>query len=70
MNYEIRVSGTVPTQMVDLTGAQLRRQGVDTVLRVRLVDQSALIGVINGLQLFGVDLQEVRRADLEVQSSL
>lgn len=62
IDYEIKVTGAVPAQMLDLPDARLTRHGVDTVLRVPLVDQSALIGIINGLHLLGVDLQEVRRA--------
>lgn len=63
IDYEIRVAGEVPPEaLADLHEAQLHRQGVETVLRGPVPDQAALVGIINWLQMLGVELREIRQA--------
>lgn len=63
IDYEIRVAGDVPSEaLADLHDAHLRRQGVETVLRGAVPDQAALVGIVNWLQLMGVELREIRQA--------
>ena len=63
IDYEIRVAGDVPPEaLADLHEAHLHRQGVETVLRGPVPDQAALVGIINWLQMMGVELREVRQA--------
>lgn len=62
IDYEIRVVGDVPADVLaELHDAHLDPQGVETVLRGPVPDQAALVGIINWLQLIGVELREVRR---------
>ena len=62
IDFEIRVAGDVPAQVLaDLQSAQIVRRGVETVLRGPVEDQAALIGIINWLQMLGVELREVRQ---------
>lgn len=62
IDFEIRVAGEVPAQVLDdLTDAQFVRRGVETVLQGPVQDQAALIGIINWLQMLGVELREVRQ---------
>lgn len=62
IDFEIRVAGEVPAQVLaDLTDAHFVRRGVETVLHGPVQDQAALIGIINRLQLLGVELREVRQ---------
>lgn len=62
IEYEIRVAGEVPPQVLaDLREAHLARRGVETVLHGPVVDQAALVGLINRLQMLGVELREVRQ---------
>ena len=63
IDYEIRVAGDVPPEaLADLHDAHLHREGVETVLRGPVPDQAALVGIINWLQMMGVELREVRQA--------
>lgn len=63
IDYEIRVAGDLPDEaLADLRAAHLSPQGVETVLRGPVPDQAALVGIINWLQLMGVELREVRQA--------
>jgi hypothetical protein len=63
IDYEIRVAGDVPPEaLADLREVHLRRQGVETVLRGPVPDQAALVGIINWLQMMGIELREVRQA--------
>lgn len=60
-DYEIRVAGPVsPQVLADLQDAHIVRRGVETVLQGPVKDQAALVGIINWLQLLGVELREVR----------
>ncbi len=62
IEFEIRVAGEVPAQLLaDLTEAQFVRRGVETVLHGPVEDQAALIGIINWLQMVGVELREIRQ---------
>lgn len=62
IDYEIRVLGDVPADVLaELHDARLDPQGVETVLRGPVPDQAALVGIINWLQLIGVELREVRQ---------
>lgn len=63
IDYEIRVAGELPAEaLADLPEARLHRLGVETVLRGPVPDQAALVGIINWLQMMGVELREVRQA--------
>ena len=46
------------------SGLESRRSGDDTVLTGALPDQSALYGVLDQLELLGLDLLELRRLPL------
>lgn len=60
--YEIRVSGLVPPEvLVVIEGVQVVVEPVQTVLRAPVPDQAALHGIINRLQRVGLDLIDVRR---------
>ena len=62
LEYEIRVSGAVPESvLVEIEGAHVVVEPVQTVLRGPVADQAALHGIINRLQRLGLDLIEVRR---------
>jgi len=61
-DFEIRVAGPVPAQVLaDLQDAHIVRRGVETVLQGPVKDQAALVGIINWLQMLGVELREVRQ---------
>ncbi len=61
-DFEIRVTGPVSAQVLaDLQDAHIVRRGVETVLQGPVEDQAALVGIINRLQLLGVELREVRQ---------
>ncbi|ACV81505.1 hypothetical protein [Nakamurella multipartita] len=61
IEFEIRVAGEVPAQVLaDLQDARFVHRGVETVLHGPVEDQAALIGIINWLQMLGVELREVR----------
>ena len=61
-DFEIRVAGPVSEQVLaDLHDAHIVRRGVETVLQGPVKDQAALVGVINWLQMLGVELREVRQ---------
>ena len=63
MEYEIRVAGEVPPEaLAELGEAHLTVQGVETILRGSVVDQAALVGIVNWLQLLGIELREIRQA--------
>ena len=62
LHLEIRVVGVVPAGLLEeLEGVQVVAESVETVLQGSLVDQAALIGMINRLQGLGVELREVRQ---------
>ena len=62
IDFEIRLAGELtPQVLADLRDAHLVRRGAETVLRGPVQDQAALIGIINWLQMLGVELREVRQ---------
>ena len=61
-DFEIRVAGPVSAQVLaDLQDAHIVRRGMETVLQGPVQDQAALVGIINWLQMLGVELREVRQ---------
>jgi len=62
LNYEIRVAGLVPDDVLEeIENVRATIQPVGTILRGTVQDQAALHGVINRLQGLGLELVEVRR---------
>ena len=62
MEFEIRVSGAVPPSVVEeLGGVQIVAQTLETVLQGPVLDQAALVGIINRLQGLGVELRGFRQ---------
>ena len=62
MEFEIRVSGAVPPSVLEeLGGVQMVSQCLETVLQGPVLDQAALIGIINRLQGLGVELRGFRQ---------
>lgn len=69
LHVEIRIIGPVPTEVLEeLDGVKVLAESVETILQGNLVDQSALIGIINRLQGLGVELREVRHLDTDVDT--
>ena len=55
--YQIRVAGAVPSDVLDELGnVRVLTQSVKTVLRGAVPDQAALMAVINRLQGLGLEL--------------
>jgi len=64
LHVEIRVAGTVPGHVLEeLEDLHVTSESVQTVLRGPVQDQAALIGIINRLQGWGIDLHAVRQLD-------
>ena len=62
MDLEIRVVGPVPADVLDeLEGIHVVTEAVDTVLRGPVQDQAALVGIINRLQSWGIELRGIRQ---------
>lgn len=62
LQYEIRVAGSVPASVLDeLEDVQVVTHSVQTVLRGPVPDQAALIGIVNRLQGWGIELHAVRQ---------
>ena len=62
MDFEIRVVGPVPADVLDeLEGVHVVTEAVDTVLRGPVQDQAALVGIINRLQSWGIELRGIRQ---------
>lgn len=60
--YEIRVTGTVPAEaLLDFERLNVTVEPVETVLHGPVTDQGALNGLLARLELFGVEVVEVRR---------
>lgn len=59
--YEVRVSGTVPSELIERLGDIRAVQAAGTTLEVDVPDEAALWGLIDALRTAGVDLLEVRR---------
>ncbi len=68
MEFEIRVSGLVPADVLEeLRDVRVAAEpvgtveSVDTVLRGPVRDQAELVGIINRLQDWGIELRAVRQ---------
>ena len=62
MDFEIRVVGPVPADVLDeLENIHAVTEAVDTVLRGPVQDQAALVGIINRLQSWGIELRGIRQ---------
>ena len=62
LEFEIRVAGTVPADVLEeLEDVRVITESVETVLRGPVRDQAALIGIINRLQGWGIELRGVRQ---------
>ncbi len=62
LEYEIRVAGSVPASVLEeLDDVRVITHSVETVLRGPVQDQAALIGIINRLQGWGIELHGVRQ---------
>lgn len=60
--YEIRVTGTVPAEaLLDFERLSVTVEPVETVLHGPIRDQGALHGLLARLEMFGVQVVEVRR---------
>ena len=62
MDFEIRVVGPVPADVLDeLENIHAVTESVDTVLRGPVPDQAALVGIINRLHGWGIELRGIRQ---------
>lgn len=60
--YEIRVAGVLPPEaLLDFENLTASVEPVETVVHGPLQDQSALKGLLARLEMFGVEVLEVRR---------
>jgi hypothetical protein len=60
--FEIRVAGPVPADVLDeLRDVRVVTESVETLLRGPVLDQAELIGIINRLQGWGIELRGVRQ---------
>ncbi len=61
LEFEIRVAGPVPADLLEELGdVRVVAQSVETVLQGPVMDQAALVGIINRLQGLGVELRGIR----------
>ena len=64
ITYEITVAGEVPEEMLaTFPGIDPQRSGTETVLRASLANRAALHSLLAVIDLFELDLIEVRRVD-------
>ena len=62
VEFEIRVAGPVPASVLEeLENIEVVTEAVDTVLRGPVQDQAALVGIINRLQSWGIELRGIRQ---------
>ena len=62
VEFEIRVAGSLPSGVLEeLEGVRVVTESVQTVVRGPVLDQAALIGIINRLQGLGIELRGVRQ---------
>ena len=60
--FEIRVAGQVPDDVLDeLRDVRVVTESVETLLRGPVLDQAELIGILNRLQGWGIELRGVRQ---------
>lgn len=61
-HYEIRVTGVLPPEvLLDFETLTASVEPVETVVHGPLQDQSALKGLLARLEMFGVEILEIRR---------
>ena len=60
-NVEIRVRGVLPEHAAEHLGLTATAVPADTVLRGRVADRPALLGVLDRLRCDGLELIDVRR---------
>jgi hypothetical protein len=62
VHFEIRVVGPVSADVIEeLEDLHVVSQAVDTVLRGPIQDQAALVGIINRLPSWVIELRSVRQ---------
>ena len=62
VEFEIRVAGSVPTSVLEeLRDVRIVTESVETLLRGPVRDQAELVGIINRLQGWGIELRGVRQ---------
>ena len=62
LEFEIRVAGSVPVSVLEeLRDVRIVTESVETLLRGPVRDQSELIGILNRLQSWGIELRGVRQ---------
>ncbi|MGS0686144.1 hypothetical protein ACVBEQ_13520 [Nakamurella sp. GG22] len=62
LHIEVRVTGPVADSvLVELGDLRVVSERVETVLRGPVPDQAALVGMINRLQIWGVELKSFRQ---------
>jgi hypothetical protein len=68
--YEIRVAGTLPPEvLLDFERLNAFVEPVGTLLHGQLADQAALYGLLARLEMFGVQVLEVRRLHDEPEAA-
>lgn len=64
MEFEIRVVGSVPSSVLEeLQDIRVVSESFDTVLRGPVRDQAELVGIINRLQGWGIELRGVQQLE-------
>ena len=62
VEFEIRVAGSVPDDVLEeLRDVRVVTESVETLLRGPVRDQAELIGILNRLQDWGIELRGVRQ---------
>ena len=62
LHVEIRVAGSVPAAVLEeLEDLHVSSEQLQTVLRGPVQDQAALIGIINRLQDWGIELHSIQQ---------
>ena len=62
VEFEIRVAGSVPAGVLEeLRDVRVVTESVETLLRGPVRDQAELVGIINRLQGWGIELRGVRQ---------
>ena len=62
VEFETRVAGSLPPEVVEeLKHLRVVSQSTETALQGPVVDQAALVGIINRLQGLGIELRGVRQ---------
>ena len=59
--YEFRVDGPPPDQLISTLGVSAVEEPVQTVLLTPPIDQGGLLGLIDRVSAFGLELVEIRR---------